>query len=107
YFDAPVGKPTVVEFVRPMEPEQTIRIITDGLGATPPDVTRVGAEEYKGPGLVVQWVEVEGPLLDTWPPESHRRLFGDLAQQSAPDVDHPNRREVVSQQPLDDAERIL
>ena len=43
-------------------------------------VEKVGAENYKGPGLVVQWVEIEGPLLDSWPPPSHRRLFGDLPQ---------------------------
>src|SRR5262249_15259679 len=24
------------------------------------------------------WVEVEGPLTDTWPPESHQRLLGNL-----------------------------
>ena len=41
---------------------------------------RSGAEKYKGPGLAVQWVEIEGPLHDTWPPASHRRLFGDLPQ---------------------------
>lgn len=107
YFDVPAGKPTVVEFVQPMEPEQTIRIVTDGLEAKPPDVQKVGAETYKGPGLVVQWVEVEGPLVDTWPPESHHRLFGNLEQVKAPDTDRPDRREVVSKQPLVDAERIL
>ena len=65
----------------------------------------MGAENYKGPGLVVQWVEVEGPLLDSWPPASHRRLFGDLPQ--APVAGRPQPPEVVSQQPLADAERIL
>ncbi|MEK6263051.1 MAG: DUF1592 domain-containing protein, partial [Planctomycetota bacterium] len=107
YFDVPANKPTVVEFVEPMESAQTIRIITDGLGAIPPDVEKVGADKFKGPGLVVQWVEIEGPLLDSWPPKSHRQIFGELKQIPAPDADHPNRREVVSEQPLVDAERIL
>ena len=40
-------------------------------------VEKVGAENYQGPGLVVQWVDVEGPLLESWPPPSHRRLFGE------------------------------
>ena len=88
-----------------MKPQETLRIVADGLPAMPPDVEKVGAENYKGPGLVVQWVDVEGPLLDSWPPASHRRLFGDLPQ--APVAGRPNRREVVSQQPLVDAERIL
>lgn len=30
-------------------------------------------------GGVIQWLEVEGPIVpDSWPPESHRILFGDL-----------------------------
>jgi len=30
------------------------------------------------PGVAVEWVEIEGPLYDMWPPASHRVLFGDL-----------------------------
>jgi hypothetical protein len=29
---------------------------------------------YRGPGLAVQWVEIEGPL-DPWPPPGYQRLF--------------------------------
>jgi Protein of unknown function (DUF1592)/Protein of unknown function (DUF1588)/Protein of unknown function (DUF1587)/Protein of unknown function (DUF1585)/Protein of unknown function (DUF1595)/Planctomycete cytochrome C len=107
YFTVPPGEPTVVEFVHHLEPQQTIRIVTDGLGATPPEVQRVGADKYDGPGLVVQWVDVEGPRLESWPPPSHQRLFGDLQQVPVPSADSANRAEVVSQQPLTDAERIL
>ncbi len=32
---------------------------------------------YKGPGIAVRRVEIEGPLIDTWPPKSHRVIFGD------------------------------
>jgi len=107
YFTVPAGEPKVVEFVQQMEAAQTIRIVTDGLPAKPPDVQKVGAENYKGPGLIVQWVDVEGPLLDSWPPASHRRLFGDLAQTKMPVEGQPNRVEVVSKDPIGDAERIL
>ena len=70
-------------------------------------VHKIGADKYKGPGLAVQWVEVEGPLHDTWPPASHRRIFGDLPQAPAPISNDRNRVEVVSKDPLADAERIL
>ncbi len=30
------------------------------------------------PGVAVEWVEIEGPINDVWPPASHRVLFGDL-----------------------------
>src|SRR5436190_3035707 len=105
YFEAPPDKPTVVEFVAVMNPQETIRVVTDGLPATPPDITKVGADNYKGPGLVIQWIDIDGPLGDSWPPESYRGLFGDLPQE--PVAGRPNRREVVSQHPLVDAERIL
>ena len=36
---------------------------------------------YQGPGAVVQWVDVEGPLFDSWPPRSHRALWGDVPTQ--------------------------
>lgn len=105
YFAVPADKPTVVEFEEQLEANNTIRIVTDGLAVKPPDVEKVGADKYTGPGLVVQWVEIEGPLLDSWPPKSHRQIFGDMRQE--PVAEKSERREVVSSQPLIDAERIL
>ncbi len=42
-----------------------------------------GAEKLKGPptpapGIAVEWVEIEGPINDQWPPASHQALFGEL-----------------------------
>jgi len=33
---------------------------------------------HVGPGVALDWFEIEGPLNPSWPPESHKRLFGDL-----------------------------
>jgi hypothetical protein len=33
---------------------------------------------YAGPGIALDWFEVEGPLFERWPPKSHQSLFGDL-----------------------------
>ena len=104
YFDAPADKPTVFEFIEYIEPRQTISILPSGLtGAAV--VKKEGADKWQGPGLAVQWVEVEGPLHDSWPPPGHRRIFGDLPQ--APVPNSRDRLEVVSKQPAADAERIL
>jgi len=106
YFDAPADKADVVEFIAHLEPKNTLRISPYGL-ASAQTVDKIGAEKYEGPGLAVEWVDVEGPLNETWPPESHRRIFGDLAQAPAPAYNRPDRVEVVSKDPLADAERIL
>ncbi len=94
------------------------------------------AAKHIGPGVALDWFEFEGPIYPSWPPESHRRLFGNLPIGEFPgDVDViPPEREVVrglggylpsmygdlsardrkppletvqSQQPLEDARRLL
>lgn len=104
YFEALPGKATVVEFVEQMEAGRNIRILVD-TEMRALTLQRSGAADYKGPGVVFQWVDMEGPLEDSWPPPSYRLLFGDMPQ--APAADNRGRREVVSQHPLADAETIL
>ena len=106
YFDAEADKPTVIEFVDHFEARNHIRISPYGLAGAQV-VTKVGADKYEGPGLGIDWVEVEGPLHETWPPESHRRIFGDMPQDKAPIYNYSQRVEVVSKEPLVDADRIL
>lgn len=104
HFDVPPGEPTVIEFVEQMEAGRNIRILVD-TEMRALTLQRTGAENYQGPGIVFQWVDIEGPLGDSWPPPSYRMLFGEMPQ--APAADNPNRREAVSQQPLADGEAIL
>jgi hypothetical protein len=105
YYSVPPNKPTVVEIVEDMEPNLTLRIVVDGLGVTPPQIEKIGAENYKGPGLLIQHVDIEGPIIESWPPESHLRIFGELKQvRSQSDA---NRLEVISERPLEDAKQIL
>src|SRR6185436_12300081 len=103
YYSVPADKPTVIEITEQLEPENRIRIIADNLPALPPAVEKVGADKYTGTGLVIQWVDIEGPLLESWPPPSHKAIFGELKQTRV----EPERYEVVSEQPMVDAERIL
>jgi mono/diheme cytochrome c family protein len=106
YFDAPPDKPKVFEFTRHMEPRTTISLLPYGLAGAN-TVKQTGAEKWEGPGLAVQYIEIDGPLYDSWPPSSHQRLFGDLAQKNFKAYNFSDRLEVVSDQPLIDAERIL
>ena len=107
YFAVPADQPTIVEFTEQLEPQNTIRILTDKLPALPPEVKKVGADKYTGAGLVIQWVDVEGPLMESWPPPGHKAIFGDLKQAKVPKPGNPDRLEVVSEQPMIDAGHIL
>lgn len=82
---------------------------------------------YTGPCIASDWLEVEGPLHDEWPPRAHRLLFGNIPltefQGVRPPVRWPLKQEVVStrnkpepekgiwtvqpEQPLDEADRLL
>jgi mono/diheme cytochrome c family protein len=106
YFDAPADKPTVFEFTDHMEARTTISILPHGLTRSN-IVHKEGADNFKGVGLAVQWVEVEGPLHDAWPPASQRRVFGDQAQGPVPNSNSRDRVEVVSKDPTADADRLL
>lgn len=106
YYDALPGESRVVEFVESMQPRNTIRLLPYGLESAQA-VHKIGADEYDGPGVAIDWIEAEGPLHDTWPPESHRHIFGDLPQGPAPAFNQSHRVEVVSKDPLNDAELIL
>ena len=105
YFDAPIGEPKVFEFIEHLEPHTGISILPYGLPGAG-QVDKIGADKWTGAGLEVQWIEIEGPLNDTWPPESHRRIFGDLKQKKST-TNYGDRFEVISEHPEADAERIL
>ncbi len=121
HYDVPPGtpdKPTVIEVVDRMLPGDSSRVLPD-LGSGD-EMRRVGAANYKGPGLCVQWMEIEGPVFDVWPPESHQRLFGALPLKPVAGAESSNPRMrllpgaklspthvVTSKEPARDAERII
>jgi hypothetical protein len=50
------------------------------------------AMAFTGPAIAVDWMEVEGPLNDVWPPRSHRLLFGELPLAEFIAKDRPNEK---------------
>lgn len=82
--DVPAGKPTVIEGEFELKARQVIVFTgwslpsmrsTATLGKEPP-------EKYKGPGLAVEWVAIDGPI-DPWPGVGYERLFGGVALEPA------------------------
>ncbi len=102
YFEAPVDAPAVIEFVCRLRSTSYVNFAAHKFSYGP---TTRNIKEYAGPGLAVQWLDVEGPLLDSWPPTGHRRLFGDLPLK--PVSSGSKVLSVASSQPRVDAERLL
>ncbi len=55
------------------------------------------------PGVAFRWLEVEGPIFDTWPLAGHQLMFGDLPLAMGAD----KKMEVQSASPEADADRLL
>ncbi|MCE2695765.1 MAG: DUF1592 domain-containing protein, partial [Verrucomicrobiaceae bacterium] len=99
-FTAPSMKSNEAEITEWLEAHESI--VFDPV-SVPWNGLRIGqvagrAKKHVGPGLAIDWFEIEGPLNATWPPESHQRLFGDLpiTKMTASDVIPPQREEVRS-----------
>ena len=79
FFDMPHDKPREVELTTRLEWNNYLYPSPDDLEADPSNkgVWNVGAEVFGGSGLLVEWIEVEGPLHSQWPPTSVGKLLGD------------------------------
>lgn len=77
YYDAPPRTPGVVDItVRLEQRNATIKV-------APADLPKVYLKqdkmpEYTGPGLNLNWIEVDGPLPEDDVTPSYRRLYGDV-----------------------------
>lgn len=79
----------------------------------PPDHRNPFTTPEGMPGVAFQWLEVEGPLIEDWPPAGHRLLFGELPLEPAPVTTGVGRSKVtagvkvISSAPAADAARLL
>ncbi len=72
-FDVPEGKGRVIEVELDVKARQAV-VFAGWSSPTMREFGQKRLEDYTGPGLAVQWVEIEGPL-DPWPPTGYSRLF--------------------------------
>ncbi|MDB5349942.1 MAG: hypothetical protein JWN86_1189 [Planctomycetota bacterium] len=78
YYDAPSLEAQMHEFVTWLNFKETIGFNTASL-APALNYNRKGrAMAFTGPGIACDWLDIEGPLHDVWPPRGHRVLFGEL-----------------------------
>ncbi|MDE0739885.1 MAG: DUF1592 domain-containing protein [Planctomycetota bacterium] len=76
-FDLIPGEPRTVEVTALMRPGDYIYPSVAGL-THPKGIYIVGSQKYKGEGVAMKSMHVEGPLFESWPPQSTRRLLGDV-----------------------------
>lgn len=87
-FNVPEGPDgAVVEFIAWQHQDELLEFFCDTLDDRNFD-RKKPQSPYQGDGIAVEWFEIEGPFPDekckeglepdAWPPESYRRLFGDL-----------------------------
>ena len=104
-FEAPPETPEVFELEAFLEKGAMVkldcmRLPSPMVPAMPHTIQKIEPEGY--PGVAFHWLEVEGPMIEEWPPASYRALFGEAPfKQAGPHV------VAVSEQPLKDAGELL
>lgn len=122
--DIPPGKPSIVEVEIDLKKRQAF--VVNLLSHWDIRAFKKPIEEYTGPGLLVEWLKIEGPI-DPWPPRSYQSLFEGVplkprsvakaeSEGKTPPKIPDNRSEYAwandplvpaSAQPKQDAERLL
>ena len=132
YYDAPSMEEQKHVVTTWLNPRETIGFNTGSLAPAANYYKKKRAMEFTGPAIACDFLDVEGPLHDAWPPVGHKRLFGDLPitkfdPKANPNVKAPPRTPdrqqlfmgknkpdpvegiwtVASAKPLDDADKLL
>jgi hypothetical protein len=72
------GKPTTVEVEAHIDQRYMIEVTPYGLFDKDNTIRKDGIDKYKGPGLAVLHIELEGPLTKAYPTQGHKLLFDGL-----------------------------
>lgn len=115
YLQATPGPPQPHEVEAYFRVGDTVRLMPQELDKIPSygELRQHGPAAYKGPGLAVGPIEIEGPLIDEWPTRGHRLLFDNLEAVDTGPVAERTRKyyrpryEIISQAPEADVERLL
>ena len=92
YLDAPSMQEQVHELTTWLNQNDTIGFNTASLAPAANYFKKRRAMEFTGPAIVCDYLEVEGPLFDSWPPPSHKVLFGELPLVQFHPDQHPGVR---------------
>ncbi len=90
YFDAPAENPLEHQVVVWLNHNEIIGFNTASLAPTANYFKKKRSMEFTGPGIAVDWLDIEGPLYETWPPKSHQVLFSNIPLRALEAKENPN-----------------
>lgn len=79
YYSMPPGEPTTVELTAWMEDRYMVQIEPYGISDRY-EIKKVGIDSYKGPGLAILNVELEGPITSEFPSRGHKLIFDGMGR---------------------------
>ncbi len=116
YFELPPNRLTTIETQAWLPLRYMINIAPQGISDRNSEIKKEGVLKYKGPGLAIQSVELEGPLVDAGPERGHRFVYEGLTRK-AESADLKNKKQtsksdnvvppIISEFPTEDAEKVL
>ncbi len=115
YYSFGPGKPQSIELSAWINKNFMIEITPWGISDKDNQIRQDGVDNYKGPGLAINHVELEGPLLEEFPSRGHQMIFAGLNRKEI-EPSNPSAKqkswyvpkfEIVSEAPLRDATTVL
>ena len=115
YYSFSPGQPTSIELTAWIENNYMIEITPWGISDPDNQIRKNGIDSYQGPGLAINHVELEGPIVDEFPSRGHQLIFAGLNRKEIEPKDRAARKkpwyvpqfEIVSEAPLRDATAML
>jgi hypothetical protein len=98
YFDAPSMNAQEHQLVTWLNHNEIIGFNVASLAPVANYNRKGRAMAFTGPGITCDWLDIEGPLHDVWPPRSHRVLFGELPLDEFKPADNPGIRPPLRKQ---------
>ncbi len=78
YYDAPSIESKEHELTTWLNHNEIIGFNVASLAPAANYARKGRAMTFTGPGIACDWLDIEGPLNEVWPPRSHQLLFGNL-----------------------------
>ena len=98
YYDAPSLESKEHELITWLNHNEIIGFNVASLAPAANYARKGRAMTFTGPGIACDWLDIEGPLHEVWPPVAHGTLFGNLPLVEFKPTDNLNVRAPVRKQ---------